>query len=112
VFGAALLVLLAACTEAPAGAVAGGGAAAGAEPAGKAIYETYCYGCHAFGAAGAPKFGDRALWAPRIARGEDALVAAALAGVPPGMPPKGGMCIQCSEADIRAAVAYMVDAVE
>jgi len=84
---------------------AGGGAAAG-----QALYNQACQVCHAAGVAGAPKFGDKAQWESRLAQGLDALVASALNGKG-AMPPKGG-AMTASEADIRAAVSYMVDAVK
>jgi cytochrome c5 len=58
------------------------------------------------GAAGAPKSGDKAAWAPRIKKGEEALVASALKGIGI-MPPKGGNA-SLTEAQIRAAVAYQI----
>lgn len=57
--------------------------------------------------ANAPKFGDKAAWAPYIKTGMDAMVKVAMQGKPP-MPPKGGAA-NASEEDIRAAVQYMVD---
>lgn len=84
---------------------AGGGAAAG-----QALYNQACQVCHAAGVAGAPKFGDKAQWESRLAQGLDALVASTLNGKG-AMPPKGG-AMTASEADIRAAVSYMVDAVK
>jgi cytochrome c5 len=58
------------------------------------------------GVAGAPKQGDKAAWAPRIATGMDALVASAINGKNI-MPPRGA-CASCSDDDIKAAVQYMV----
>jgi len=75
---------------------------------GKAIYEKTCAACHATGVAQAPKFGDKAAWAPRIQQGETALVASATKGKGV-MPPKGGAST-LSEAELAAAVAYMVSA--
>ena len=63
--------------------------------------------CHAAGVAGAPKLGDKAAWAPRIQTGTDALYASAIKGKG-AMPPKGGSA--ASDADIHAAVDYMVSA--
>ena len=62
---------------------------AAAKADGKAVYEKTCAVCHATGLAGAPKFGDKAAWAPRIATGIDALHNSALHGKN-AMPPKGG----------------------
>jgi cytochrome c5 len=86
-----------------------------AEPAkadGKKIYDTACVACHGMGIAGAPKVGDKAAWAPRIAQGANVLYDHALkgfqgkAGV---MPPKGGAA-SVPDADIKAAVDFMVAA--
>jgi cytochrome c5 len=77
---------------------------AGAPPA---LYAQICTACHAMGVAGAPKFGDKAAWAPRIALGIDALTASAIKGKG-AMPPKGGST--ASEAEIKAVVTYMVNA--
>lgn len=73
---------------------------------GKAIYQQVCAACHATGAAGSPKTGDKEAWAPRIATGMDALYASAINGKGV-MPPKGGRA-DISDADIKAAVDYMV----
>lgn len=70
-------------------------------------YKSVCFACHATGVANAPKFGDKAAWAPFIKTGMDAMVKVAMQGKPP-MPPKGGAA-NASEEDIRAAVQYMVD---
>ena len=51
-------------------------------------YTRYCFSCHAAGIAGAPKVGSAEQWAPRIAKGTEMLLAASIAGVPPGMPPR------------------------
>jgi len=83
-------------------------AAAGGADVGKKTYETVCFACHASGVAGAPKFGDKAAWAPRVARGKDALHASALKGKG-AMPAKGGNAA-LSDADVKAAVDYMVAA--
>lgn len=88
---------------APVVATAAGGGTP--NPAGEALYKSVCFACHASGVAGAPKFGDKAAWAPRIATGMDALYNAALHGLN-AMPPKGGS--SASDADVKAAVDYMV----
>jgi cytochrome c5 len=62
--------------------------------------------CHATGAAGAPKLGDKAAWAPRIKTGNEALYASVLKGKG-AMPPKGGNAA-LSDADVKAAADYMV----
>jgi len=72
---------------------------------GKEVYEATCAACHASGAAGAPKLGDKAVWAPRI-KDVAALKAAAIKGKGV-MPPKGGNA-SLSDADVNAAVDYMI----
>ena len=73
---------------------------------GEAIYKAHCFACHGTGAAGAPIVGDAAVWAPRIATGQDALVASAIGGKG-GMPPKGG-AMNRSDEEITAVVVYMM----
>jgi cytochrome c5 len=85
-------------------------AAPAAASDGKKIYETTCVACHGAGLAGAPKFGDKAAWAPRIKTGMPTLYQTAIAGKG-AMPPKGGN-LSLSDADVKAAVDYMVGAVE
>jgi len=97
------------CVE---GEECGTAAAAGEEVAsgprsGEEVYNASCGACHASGAAGAPKTGDAGAWAPRIAQGEATLVKHAIEGLN-AMPPKG-MCMTCSDDEIKAAVEYMVE---
>lgn len=75
--------------------------------AGETLYKQACVACHAAGVAGAPKFGDKAAWAPRILTGIEALTTSAIKGKG-AMPPKGGSA--GSDADIHSAVVYMVNA--
>ena len=74
---------------------------------GETIYKQSCFACHDTGAAGAPKRGDKAAWAPRIATGQAALYQAALKGMN-AMPPRGSS--GGSDAEIKAAVDYLVTA--
>ena len=78
---------------------------------GKAIFDHLCTSCHTAGVAGAPKVGNKAMWAPRIAQGMDTLFKHATEGYhgPDGnyMPPKGGNPA-LTEAQIKAAVTWMV----
>ncbi len=94
-----------AARQAASAAVAGAKAAA-APGAGKALYDSACMVCHATGVANAPKFGDKAAWASRVAEGVDALLKDVITGKG-AMPPKGGKA-DASEADLRAAVEYML----
>ena len=75
---------------------------------GEKLYKQACAACHVAGVAGAPKFADKAAWAPRIATGMDALVASVVAGK--GIMPAKGGAAGASDADLRAATQYMVDA--
>jgi cytochrome c5 len=78
---------------------------------GKTVYNTVCQVCHAAGLAGAPKFGDKKLWAPRIAQGTAVLYSHAINGYQGKtgiMIPKGGYA--GPDADVKAAVDYMVNA--
>ena len=93
--------LAAAAQPAPAAAVtvaAGGG---------EALYKQVCAACHVAGVAGAPKFGDKASWAPRIATGIDAMTATVIKGKG-AMPAKGGSA--ASDGELKAAVEYMASA--
>ena len=90
---------------APPAAAAAGGKSAGA---GKKTFDTVCTACHGTGVLGAPKFGDKAAWAPRIAQGKDKLYQSALHGKN-AMPAKGGNAA-LPDADVKAAVDYMVSA--
>jgi cytochrome c5 len=86
-------------------------AVAGNNEAGKALFNATCAACHGAGIAGAPKFGDKAAWAPRIAQGTNTLYQHAIKGFQGEfgmMPPKGGST--ASDADVKAAVDYMVAA--
>lgn len=74
---------------------------------GEALYKQACQVCHGAGIAGAPKFGDKTAWAPRLAAGIDAVYASAVQGKG-GMPARGGA--QASDEDLRAAVEYMAEA--
>lgn len=77
--------------------------------AGEALYKQACAVCHVAGVAGAPKFGDKAAWAPRVGTGLDGLTATVIKGKG-AMPPKGGSA--ASDADIKAAVQFMLAAVK
>ncbi|MBA53906.1 MAG: hypothetical protein CMK89_05570 [Pseudomonadales bacterium] len=72
-----------------------------------AKYNTYCMACHGTGAAGAPKTGDTAAWAPRIeaAGGIDGLVASSKKGKN-AMPPMG-LCSDCSDAELKEIIEFM-----
>jgi c(7)-type cytochrome triheme protein len=77
--------------------------------AGKSVYEKTCSLCHASGLAGAPKLGSTEDWASRLKAGLPRLYQSALHGTPKGMPAKGGN-LALSDADVKAAVDYIVRA--
>jgi cytochrome c5 len=86
-------------------------AAMGAAGNGQTVYSATCAMCHAAGVTGAPKPGDKADWGPRIAQGKDTLYQHAIAGYQGKkgmMPPKGGNTA-IPDADVKAAVDFMVD---
>ncbi len=79
---------------------------------GKEVYDSACFICHTPGAAGAPKHGDPVSWNGRLAQGMDVLNDHAIKGYMGKaglMPPKGGR-VDLSDEDVRAAVAYMLGA--
>ena len=95
-----------ATTPAAASTAAPAGAAASAKADGATVYQTVCSACHGAGLLGAPKFGDKAAWKPRIAQGLPALHDHALKGIR-AMPAKGGNA-SLPDAEVTAAVDYMV----
>ena len=80
--------------------------AAAAVRSGEEVFKAVCAACHATGAAGAPKVGDNAAWAPRIATGFDALLNSALKGKG-AMAPQGGG--EYSDYEVGRAVVYMAN---
>lgn len=72
---------------------------------GEQIVQAHCGACHLTGAAGAPKIGT-ADWTPRKAKGIDTLLQHALNGFN-AMPPKG-LCMDCSDEDIKHTIEYML----
>lgn len=74
---------------------------------GETVFKAQCTTCHLAGVAGAPKLGDAAAWAARIATGLDALVHSALKGKG-AMAPQGGGDFE--DIEIARAVVYMANA--
>ena len=74
---------------------------------GENTYKQVCANCHGAGVLNAPKFGDKAKWAPLIAEGQVTLTAHAYFGVR-GMPPKGGNP-NLSIEGFSDALVYMVN---
>jgi cytochrome c5 len=89
-------------------------AAATADLGGEEVFKQTCAACHGTGVAGAPKVGDAAAWAPRLAKGADTLHKHAIEGFQGTagfMPPKGG-ATSLSDKSIMNAVDYMVSQVK
>lgn len=84
-------------------------AAAPENALGKSVFSKTCALCHATGVGGAPKKGDKADWAPRIAQGKDTLYKHALEGFTgsKGMMPPRGTGASLSDDEVKAAVDYM-----
>jgi cytochrome c5 len=75
------------------------------------VFEQTCKTCHGAGIAGAPKAGDHAAWAPRLAKGKEILYSHALEGYQGStgvMPPKGGR-VDLPDDLIKQAVDHMVE---
>lgn len=78
---------------------------------GKSVYGRTCAMCHAAGVAGAPKPGDKADWAPRVAQGKDTLYKHSLEGYTGAkgqMPARGGNA-SLQDGEVKAAVDFMAD---
>jgi cytochrome c5 len=72
---------------------------------GIAVYNDNCSTCHADGKLGAPKTGDKEIWAPLLEKNMDKLIENTLNGKDH---PKNGGCKECSTAEIIDAIKYMV----
>ena len=83
------------------------GGAARAPRGGEEIYKTICTACHASGAAGAPKLGDKGEWAARLKKGQKGLLASAIAGLK-AMPPRGGGA-DLSDLEMERVVVYIAN---
>jgi cytochrome c5 len=74
---------------------------------GQEVFDSACHTCHVVGVAGAPKIGHPEDWSPRIAKGIESLYTHAIDGFN-GMPAKG-LCMACTDDEIKAAVDHMVE---
>lgn len=83
-------------------------AAAPAGPrSGQQVFDGFCHTCHKTGLMNAPKVGSSADWAPRISQGIETLIKHSITGL--NQMPAKGMCANCSDDELAAAVNYMVD---
>ena len=117
--GRVLLVVLAAavagCAERPAEPTSEEEAGTGPAPQAFAdaeltaevmgLWSRSCILCHVHGEANAPRVGDAEAWAPRLAQGEDVLLARTVEGYN-DMPPLG-YCMACEREDFRALIRFM-----
>ena len=89
-------------------------AAASDASGGRSVYTAYCSVCHGNGVGGAPVLGEAVDWSARIGAGKETLYKHAIDGFQGAkgvMPPKGGFA-GLSDADVKAAVDYMVDQID
>ncbi len=77
------------------------------EKGGKEVVEAVCAACHATGASGAPRIGDKAAWAKLIRQGLGALTKEAINGIRQ-MPPHGGNP-DLTDIEVERGVVYMAN---
>jgi cytochrome c5 len=77
------------------------------EKSGEEVVKTACAACHAVGAMGSPKIGDKSAWEPRIAQGYETLIKHAIEGIRM-MPARGGNP-DLTDGEVASAVAYMAN---
>lgn len=70
------------------------------------VYDRFCHTCHGTGLNEAPKIGDAEAWAPRLAKGMDTLLQTTRTGL--NLMPMMGLCMSCSDAELQAAIDYMI----
>jgi cytochrome c5 len=71
------------------------------------LYNQACATCHSAGVLGAPKAGDKALWAARMkAEGMPTMLKHVKEGYK-NMPARG-LCNTCTDADFKNLIEYMV----
>lgn len=79
-----------------------------ADKKGDAVYKAACAACHATGAAGAPKLGDKTAWGKRNEQGLAVLVKSSIKGKK-AMPAKGGQSA-LSDLEVARATVHMANA--
>lgn len=72
---------------------------------GSDVYGRFCHTCHATGLNEAPKTGDAEAWAPRLAKGMEAMLQTTKTGL--NLMPVMGLCMACSDEELQAAIEYM-----
>jgi len=71
-------------------------------------YQSTCFACHGTGQAHAPVVGDVIEWEIRLEKGIDVLVKNTINGLNGMMPPRG-LCVDCSDNELKIIVEYMLD---
>jgi cytochrome c5 len=74
------------------------------------IYRDYCAVCHSGGWQGAPIANDAGEWKPRMAAGVDVLFKNAKNGL--NAMPAMGTCMDCSDEELKSAIAEMLPATQ
>lgn len=105
-FSLVLVFALAACgQDQPTPSAADLAALHPADPHLDQLYQTSCKACHANPESGAPPVGFGKAWKPRVAKGEEVLLAHVVEGV--GGMPAGGQCFSCTPDDYRALIRFL-----
>ena len=71
-------------------------------------YQASCYACHGTGQAHAPIVGEVIEWEIRMEKGLETLVQNTINGLN-GIMPARGLCVACSDEELRAIVEYMLE---
>lgn len=103
----AMNALITAITLAASIALAPDARAQGTERSGKDVVDTVCSKCHATGAQGAPRIGDKQAWSKRASQSLSSLTDHALKGIRQ-MPSHGGSP-DLTDFEIKRAITYMVN---
>jgi len=98
------------CAGSASVAAAAGSAGGSQDP--QQIYNTYCVACHGTGANNSPILGDTAAWQPRIDKGLDELYLNAINGFNNNTMPAKGLCMGCSDDEVRATVDFILSSVQ
>ena len=70
-------------------------------------YQMSCFACHGTGAAGAPLLGEVEVWEEILAKGIEVVMANVINGL--NAMPARGLCVSCSDDDLKSLVDYMVN---
>jgi cytochrome c5 len=73
---------------------------------GARVYRAHCASCHQQGVDGAPKLGDRTAWRSALKQNVDGLFVRIVKGQ--GRHPVRGGCMHCSDAELIAAIKYLL----